>query len=208
MVCDDMRTALALLLLCCLPAIVAIIPSFGQVANVTQATVGTLVATSTNAPAGGGPDTYYYGTSGSASATLIAYWFSGVTVGDDVTATAGGSLTKIGCKVVETSGVDKSMCISLWKYVGGVWTLHECHDFTLAASWVAGWTNVTLNAPYTVGAGETVRVVYTCSDTGGNVGWYGGAGADSYRDTQTWANRCTEPGWTADEQAGASIYVD
>lgn len=117
-------------------------------------------------------------------------------------------MTKIGCKVAETSGTSKSMSISLWKYSGGNWVLHECKDFTLAGSWGPAWTNVTLSTAYTITASETVRVVYTCSDTGANVGWYGGSGADSYRDPQTWANRCNQPGWTVDEQAGACIYVD
>lgn len=163
-----------------------------------------------NTSGGGGPDTYYYSALGSNPMAIESFWFAEVTVGAPVTASAAGTVTKIGAKINNTEGATNHISFALWKDVGGTWTFHECGMVVATAS-TAGNVEITLSSPYTIGIGETVRVIYVSADQGGNVGWYGDStGVGGFRETRTYANICsaTLPSFGSDSVVSAFIYVD
>lgn len=171
----------------------------------------TVISSRSSAPAGG-PDTFYY-SFGNSNPTDEAFWGADQFYAVPVTATAGGSITKVGWKLHETEGAINNIRIGLWWNNGGTWTLHECQVLALPANSAAAFYDITLASAYTVASSEIVRVSAVSEDAGLNVGrFHTVAETGGYKVTRTYASGCsaTEPTWGGADESdnGARIYVD
>jgi hypothetical protein len=164
----------------------------------------------TNQPAagGGGGGAAYtnYSAAGFTPANQQGWagdWFLGAAV----TCTNAGQITKIGAYLHnEQVGVTHDVKLSLWWNNGGTWTFVECGSVTLAEQETA-WKDFTLASPYTVTAGQVVRVFMV-----GELTWtyqYYGATTGGYSGTKTYANGCnsTMPSVSDDFMFAARTHV-
>lgn len=172
----------------------------------------TVVSSRSSAPAGG-PDVFYY-SFGNSNPTEEAFWGGDQFYAVPVTATVGGSITKVGWKLHETEGAINNIRIGLWRDAGGgTFALHECQVLALPANSAAAFYDITLSSPYTVASSEIVRVSAVSEDGGLNVGRFHTVGdTGGYKVTRTYASGCsaTEPTWGGSDESdnGARIFVD
>jgi hypothetical protein len=122
-------------------------------------------------------------------------------MGDDITCTSAGTITKMGTKLVTGTFNIK---LVLWYNNGGTWTFHECVE---RAS-TSGWADVTLTTPKTVSAGEVVRVMFVANTSSQEYTYKGTSGG--FFDTRAYASGCstTQPTWNNDYQLSVRVYVD
>lgn len=153
--------------------------------------------------AGGGPDTYYYGSAGSTPPNNQGSG-AGYTWGDDITATESGTVTTVGIYVATSSGTDNAR-IGLWYDDGGTWTLHDaCVSVDVTST---GWRDATLGTGYSIGASETVRVALQTDAANARYGHNAASGG--LLSTDAYAGGC--PGtWSPsdDWDIAVRMYVD